>query len=58
MSRIQVWDNGVKIVDQIDSPSVDVRDIHLKQGKHSLTINVKDESMRTRDSVSLHFEVQ
>jgi hypothetical protein len=58
VARIQVWDHGVKIVDQIDSPSVDARDLHLNQGMHSLTINVEDESMKTRDSVSLNFEVQ
>lgn len=58
VARIQVWDHGAKIVDQINSPSVDAGDLHLNQGKHSLTINVKDASMKTRDSVSLNFEVQ
>jgi hypothetical protein len=48
----------VKIVDQIDSPSVDARDLQLNQGKHNLTINVKDGSMKTRDSMSLSFDVQ
>ena len=58
VARIQVWDHGVKIVDQIDSPSVDARDLQLNQGKHNLTINVKDGSMKTRDSMSLSFDVQ
>lgn len=58
VARIQVWDHGVKIVDQIDSPSVDARDLHWTPGKHTLTINVKDGSMQTRDSMTLNFDVQ
>jgi hypothetical protein len=58
VSRIQVWDHGVKIVDQRNSPSVNAPSVQMSPGAHSLTINVKDESMKTRDSATLNFQVQ
>jgi hypothetical protein len=58
VARIQVWDQGVKIVDQINSPSVNVPDLQLSKGPHTLTINVKDASMKTKDSVTLTFQVE
>jgi len=58
VTRIQVWDHGIKIADQRDSPSINALSIQMSPGAHSLTINVKDESMKTRDSVTLNFQVQ
>jgi hypothetical protein len=58
VTRIQVWDHGVKIVDQPNSPSVNAVSLRMSPGGHSLTINVKDESMKTRDSATLNFQVQ
>jgi hypothetical protein len=58
VTRIQVWDHGVKIVDQPNSPSVNAVSLKMSPGAHSLTINVKDESMKTRDSATLNFQVQ
>ncbi len=58
VARIQVWDRGVKIVDQIDSPSVNAPGLQLSKGTHTLTINVKDASMKTRDSMTLNFQVE
>ena len=58
VARIQVWDRGVKIVDQINSPSVNASGLQLTKGAHTLTINVKDASMKTKDSVTLNFQVE
>lgn len=58
VARIQVWDHGVKIVDQINSPSVNAASLAMSPGTHNLTINIKDESMKTRDSTTLSFQVQ
>jgi hypothetical protein len=58
VARIQVWDRGAKIVDQINSPSVNASDLQLSKGEHTLTINVKDASMKTKDSVTLTFQVE
>ena len=58
VTRIQVWDHGIKIVDQRDSPSINSLSIQMSPGEHTLTINVKDESMKTRDSATLNFQVQ
>jgi hypothetical protein len=58
VARIQVWDRGVKIVDQINSPSVNASGLELSKGTHTLTINVKDASMKTKDSVTLTFQVE
>ncbi len=58
VARIQVWDQGVKIVDQQNSPTVNAPDLQLSKGKHMLTINVKDASMKTKDSITLNFEVE
>jgi hypothetical protein len=58
VTRIQVWDHGIKIVDQRNSPSINALSIQMSPGAHSLTINVQDESMKTRDSVTLNFQVQ
>jgi hypothetical protein len=57
VARIQVWDRGVKIVDQMNSPSVNASGLQLSKGTHNLTINVKDASMKTKDSVTLTFQV-
>lgn len=58
VARIQVWDHGVKIVDQRDSPMVNGLRVPMSPGAHRLTINVKDESMTTRDSASVSFQVR
>ena len=58
VARIQVWDRGVKIVDQLNSPSVNASGLQLSKGTHNLTINVKDASMKTQDSVTLNFQVE
>ena len=58
VARIQVWDHGVKIVDQRNSPSVNALSLQMSPGAHSLTINVKDESMQTRDSATLNFQIR
>jgi hypothetical protein len=58
VTRIQVWDHGVKIVDQHNSPSVGAVTFQMSPGTHSLTINVKDDSMKTRDSTTVNFQVQ
>jgi hypothetical protein len=58
VARIQVWDRGVKIVDQINSPSVNASDLQLSKGTHTLTINVKDASMKTKDTMTLTFQVE
>jgi hypothetical protein len=58
VARIQVWDRGVKIVDQMNSPSVNASGLQLSKGTHTLTINVKDASMKTKDSVTLTFQVE
>ena len=58
VARIQVWDLGVKIVDQMNSPSVNASGLQLSKGTHNLTINVKDASMKTKDSVTLTFQVE
>ncbi len=58
VARIQVWDRGVKIVDQMNSPSVNASGLQLSKGTHNLTINVKDASMKTKDSVTLTFQVE
>lgn len=58
VARIQVWDHGMKIVDQHNSPSLNALSLPMSPGAHSLTINVKDESMKTRDSATLNFQVQ
>jgi hypothetical protein len=58
VTRIQVWDRGVKIVDQLNSPSVNAPGLQLSKGTHTLTINVKDASMKTKDSVTLNFQVE
>lgn len=58
VARIQVWDHGVKIVDQHDSPVVNALSVPMSPGSHRLTINVQDESMRTRDSATFNFEVR
>jgi hypothetical protein len=58
VARIQVWDRGVKIVDQLNSPSVNASGLQLSKGTHNLTINVKDASMKTKDSVTLTFQVE
>lgn len=58
VARIQVWDHGVKIVDQRDAPTVRDLSIPMTPGAHSLTIIVKDESMKTRDSATLNFHVE
>lgn len=57
VARIQVWDHGVKIVDQRDSASVNAVSIPMSPGAHRLIINVKDESMTTRDSANVNFTV-
>ncbi|MFP5234851.1 MAG: hypothetical protein ACLGSD_03040 [Acidobacteriota bacterium] len=58
VARIQVWDHGVKIVDQRNSPMVNGMRMPMSRGAHRLTINVKDESMTTRDSATVDFEVR
>jgi hypothetical protein len=58
VARIQVWDRGVKIVDQINSPSVNASGLQLSKGVHTLTINVKDTSMKTKDSLTVTFQVE
>jgi hypothetical protein len=58
VARIQVWDRGVKIIDQQNSPTVNSSNLQMTPGAHSLTINVKDASMKTRDSKTLNFQVQ
>jgi hypothetical protein len=58
VARIQVWDRGIKIVDQINSPSVNASGLQLSKGTHTLTINVKDPSMKTKDSMTLTFQVE
>jgi len=58
VARIQVWDRGVKIVDQRNSTSVNALSLPMSPGAHRLTINVKDESMKTRDSATLNFQVR
>jgi hypothetical protein len=58
VARIQVWDEGKKIVDQIDSASVNRADLLLSKGEHTLIINVKDASMATRDSLKWSFHVE
>lgn len=58
VARIQVWDHGVKIVDRQNSPTVNSSNLTMTPGAHSLTINVKDGSMKTRDSATLNFQVQ
>jgi hypothetical protein len=58
VARIQVWDRGVKIVDQLNSPAVNSPGLQLSKGTHTLTINVKDASMKTQDSVTLNFQVE
>jgi hypothetical protein len=58
VARIQVWDRGVKIVDQLNSPVVNAPGLQLSKGTHTLTINVKDASMKTQDSVTLNFQVE
>lgn len=58
VGRIQVWDHGVKIVDQRDSPALDGVKVPMNAGAHRLIINVKDESMQTRDSATVSFRVK
>lgn len=58
VARIQVWDHGVKILDQQNSRTVNSSILQMTSGAHSLTINVKDGSMETRDSTTLNFQVQ
>ena len=58
VARIQVWEHGVKIIDQQNSPTVNSSSLQMTPGAHSLTINVKDDSMNTRDSTTLSFQVR
>jgi len=53
-----VWEHGVKIIDQQNSPTVNSSSLQMTPGAHSLTINVKDGSMNTRDSTTLSFQVR
>ncbi len=58
VARIQVWDHGKKIIDQLNSTSVDGVSVPMAPGAHTITINIKDESMATRDSKQVNFQVQ
>lgn len=58
VARIQVWDHGVKIIDQRDSALVNALSVPMSPGEHSLTINVQDRSMKTRDSATVSFQVR
>jgi hypothetical protein len=58
VSRIQVWDLGVKIVDEANSPTVNQSGLQFSLGLHTLTINVKDSTLATKDTTTLTFQVK
>ena len=58
VTRIQIWDHGKKVLDQLNSTSISGVSIPMTPGPHTLTINIKDESMATRDSTHVSFQVQ
>jgi hypothetical protein len=57
VARIQVWDKDVKLVDQIDSNSVNTP-LKLSAGAHRLVINVMNSSMKVKDTTTLDFTVK